>query len=260
MEQLKATIERITFVNEENGFSVFKVKNADNPDLVTVVGRFAGVNAGATVEFLGEWTVDSKYGRQFSASSFREIVPATLAGIEKYLGSGLIKGVGRVYARRIVRHFRDKTLDVIENSPQRLIEVPGIGARRVETIAKAWDEHREIQNVMMFLQQHGVSTAYATKIFRTYGNDSIKNVRENPFRLADDIWGIGFVTADRIAQKLGFPHDSEMRRRAGLLACSRDTVFTPHILDAAAVSERKTGALFGPRLLYCYMLINPVSF
>jgi len=217
MEYLKATIERITFVNEENGFSVVKVRSAGNPELITVVGNFAALNEGAAFEFSGEWTVDARYGRQFSASSYRETVPATLAGIEKYLGSGLIKGVGPVYARRIVRHFREKTLDIIDSAPMRLIEVPGIGEKRVATIAKAWGEHREIQNVMIFLQEHGVSTAYATKIFKTYGNKSIATVRENPFRLADEIWGIGFVTADKIAQKLGFPHDSEMRIRAGII-------------------------------------------
>ncbi|MDR3121889.1 MAG: ATP-dependent RecD-like DNA helicase [Clostridiales bacterium] len=217
MEHLKAVVERVTFANEENGFSVVKVKSAGIPELVTVVGTFAGINAGASAEFFGEWTVDAKYGKQFSASSYQETMPATLTGIEKYLGSGLIKGVGPVNARRIVRHFREKTLAVIEDAPHRLSEVPGIGEKRVEMITKAWQEHREIKNVMLFLQDHGVSTAYATKIFRTYGDRSIQTVKENPYRLADDIWGIGFVTADKIAQKLGFPADSILRYRAGLV-------------------------------------------
>jgi len=216
MEQLKAIVERITFANEDNGFSVIKVKSAGNPDLITVVGRFAAINPGASAEFYGEWTVDAKYGRQFSASSYRETMPATLAGIEKYLGSGLIKGVGPVYARKIVRRFREQTLSVIENTPRRLTEVEGIGERRVDMISKAWQEHREIKNVMIFLQEHGVSTTYAIKIFKQYGEKSIRNVRENPYRLADDIWGIGFVTADKIAQKLGLPHDSAVRCAAGI--------------------------------------------
>ncbi|MCL2060681.1 MAG: ATP-dependent RecD-like DNA helicase [Oscillospiraceae bacterium] len=217
MEHLRAVVERLTFVNEENGFSVIKVKSAGIPELVTVVGRFAGINAGASADFYGEWTTDAKYGLQFSASSYSETMPATLSGIEKYLGSGLIKGIGRANARRIVRYFREATLDVIENAPGRLAEVPGIGDKRVEMIIAAWQEHREIKNVMMFLQEHGVSTAYAIKIFKEYGNKSIQVVRENPYRLADDIWGIGFVTADKIAQKMGFPHDSPLRRGAGMV-------------------------------------------
>jgi len=217
MEYLKAVVERITYVNIENGYSVIKVKSAGHPDLVTVVGRFAGVNAGSSAEFFGEWTVDAKYGKQFSAASFRESLPATLSGIEKYLGSGLIKGVGPVNAKRIVRHFREKTLQVIEETPHRLTEIPGIGDKKVAMISKAWIEHREIKNVMMFLQDHGVSTAYAIKIYRTYGEKSIQLVKENPYRLADEIWGIGFVTADKIAQNMGFPHNSEPRCRAGLI-------------------------------------------
>ena len=217
MEHLKAVVERVTFVNEENGFSVVKVKSLNDPELITVVGRFAGVNAGATADFYGEWIVDAKYGRQFSAAFFSETMPATLSGIEKYLGSGLIKGIGPANARSIVRRFRDKTLQVIEETPRRLLEVPGIGEKRVEMISKAWQEHREIKNVIIFLQDYGVSTAYAYKIFREYGNKSIQYVKENPYRLADDIWGIGFLTADKIAQKLGFPYDSPLRRRSALL-------------------------------------------
>ena len=217
MEHLKAVVERVTFANEENGFSVVKVKTLGVPELITVVGRFAGVNAGSTVDFYGEWIVDTKYGRQFSASFFRETMPASLSGIEKYLGSGLIKGIGPANARAIVRHFREKTMEIIEEKPDRLTEVSGIGVKRVAMISKAWQEHREIKNVMIFLQDHGVSTAYAYKIFREYGAQSIQYVKENPFRLADDIWGIGFQTADKIAQQLGFPYDSPLRRRAALV-------------------------------------------
>ncbi|MDR1060668.1 MAG: AAA family ATPase [Clostridiales bacterium] len=216
MEKLRAVVERLTFVNEQNGFSVIKVKVAGVPDLVTVVGKFAGINAGSAAEFHGKWIVDSKYGKQFAASAYRETMPATLSGIEKYLGSGLIKGIGPVNARRIVRYFREDTLRVIDNEPRRLAEVPGVGEKRVDMIIAAWREHREIKNVMLFLQEYGVSTAYATKIFRAYGNRSIELVKQNPYRLADDIWGIGFVTADKIAQKMGVDPASEQRCKAGL--------------------------------------------
>jgi exodeoxyribonuclease V alpha subunit len=217
MEKLRAVVERLTFVNEQNGFSVIKAKVAGVPDLVTVVGKFAGLNAGAGAEFQGKWIVDAKYGRQFSASAYRETMPATLSGIEKYLGSGLIKGVGPINARRIVRHFREDTLRVIDDEPRRLSEVPGIGEKRVDMIIAAWQEHREIKNVMLFLQDNGVSTAYATKIFRAYGNRSIEIVKQNPYQLADDIWGIGFVTADKIAQKMGMDPASAHRCKAGLV-------------------------------------------
>jgi exodeoxyribonuclease V alpha subunit len=217
MEKLRAIVERLTFVNDQNGYSVIKVKVAGVPDLVTVVGKFAGINAGSAAEFQGKWIIDPKYGKQFSASAYRETMPATLSGIEKYLGSGLIKGIGPANARRIVRYFREDTLRVIDDEPRRLAEIPGVGEKRVEMIIAAWREHREIKNVMLFLQDHGVSTAYATKIFRAYGNRSIEIVKQNPYQLADDIWGIGFITADKIAQKMGIDPASEQRCRAGLV-------------------------------------------
>ncbi|MCL2164400.1 MAG: ATP-dependent RecD-like DNA helicase [Oscillospiraceae bacterium] len=217
MEKLKAVVERITYANEDNGFSVIKVKSHGYSDLVTVVGKFAAINAGAVAEFYGEWVVDSKYGRQFSASQYKETMPATLSGLEKYLGSGMIKGIGPVNARRIVKHFREDTLKVIEEQPNRLCEISGIGEKRVEMITTAWKEHMEIKNVMLFLQEHGISTAYAIKIFKTYGDESIDVVKDDPYRLADDIWGIGFRTADRIAQQLGFEKESKKRCMAGVV-------------------------------------------
>ena len=216
MERLSAVVERLTFVNEKNGFCVLRVRAQGHRDLVTVVGSLAGVSAGSGLELCGEWRVDAKYGRQFSATSFRETFPATLNGIEKYLGSGLIKGIGPAFARRIVRHFREDTLRVIEEEPQRLTEAPGIGEKRVAMISEAWHAHREIKNVMIFLQDNGVSTTHAVKIFKAYGDRSVAVVKENPYRLADDIWGIGFVTADRIARALGFGADSPERCRAGI--------------------------------------------
>ena len=217
MEYLIGIVERITYMNEDNGFSVIKIRARGFPDLVTVVGNLAAVNVGAVLRLKGDWKHDSKYGRQFSAADYRETVPATIAGIEKYLGSGLIKGIGPVNARRIVRHFKEDTLKVIEEAADDLIQVEGIGRKRVEMIKKAWQEQKEIKNVMLFLQSSGVSTAYAIKIYKTYGNESISIVKNNPYRLADDIWGIGFKTADRIAQQLGFDKDSYERCRSGIM-------------------------------------------
>ncbi|NLO76198.1 MAG: ATP-dependent RecD-like DNA helicase [Clostridia bacterium] len=217
MEKLSGVVERITFVNEENGFSVIKIKAPRQADLVTVVGNMASVNVGAVVELKGKWIFDSKYGRQFKVYTYEEKLPATIAGLERYLGSGLIKGIGPVNAKRIVKKFKEDTLRIIEEEPDRLIEVEGIGTKRVEMIKKAWVEQKEIKNVMLFLQEHEVSIAYAVKIYKTYGNESIKVVQENPYRLADDIWGIGFKIADKIASKLGYDQNSYARCRAGLI-------------------------------------------
>ncbi|MDD2212311.1 MAG: ATP-dependent RecD-like DNA helicase [Clostridia bacterium] len=217
MEKLSGVVERITFVNEENGFSVIKIKVKGQAELVTVVGNMAAVNIGAVVELKGEWNYDSKYGRQFKASGCIEKIPATVAGIERYLGSGLIKGIGPVNAKRIVKKFKEETIRIIEKEPERLSEVEGIGPKRVEMIKDAWVEQKEIKNVMLFLQEYEVSVAYAVKIYKTYGNASIKVVKENPYRLADDIWGIGFKIADKIATKLGYDQNSYVRCRAGLI-------------------------------------------
>lgn len=217
MEYISGVVERITYANEENGFCVIKIRSKGFSDLVTVVGNLAAVNVGSTLRLKGDWKFDSKFGKQFSAIDYRETVPATIAGIEKYLGSGLIKGIGPVYARRIVKHFKEDTLRVIEEEADYLINVEGIGQKRVDMIKKAWREQKEIKNVMLFLQSNGVSTAYAVKIYKTYGNESISIVKNNPFRLADDIWGIGFKTADKIAQQLGFDKNSFERCRSGII-------------------------------------------
>lgn len=216
MERLSGIVERITFVNEENGFSVIKIRSKGYPELVTIVGNMAAVNIGAVVNLQGEWGYDSRYGRQFNVQCYRESIPATVVGIEKYLGSGLIKGIGPVNAGRIVKKFKEDTIRIIEEEPERLIEVNGIGSKRVEMIKKAWDEQKEIKDIMLFLQEHEVAPGYAVKIFKTYGNESVQIVKENPFRLADDIWGIGFKTADRIAEKLGYDKNSYARCRAGI--------------------------------------------
>ena len=217
MEHLRCVVERITYRNEENGYSVIKCKAKDYSDLVTVVGAMPDVHVGAVLSLEGFWKIDSKYGRQFSAQKWEEALPATVYGIEKYLGSGLVKGVGPKFAKRIVQKFGKDTLDVIEEQPELLIEVEGIGQVRVERIKKSWQDQKDIKNIMLFLQGHEVSTSHATKIFKTYGSESIAVVKENPYRLADDIWGIGFKTADVIAEKLGIGKDKFVRLRSGIL-------------------------------------------
>ena len=217
MDFLRCVVERITYQNPENGYSVIKCRVSGESDLVTVVGSMPDVHVGSVLKMSGSWRMDARYGRQFSAEKWEETLPATVYGIEKYLGSGLIKGVGPKVAKKIVSAFGDRTLEVIEDDPQRLREVPGIGKARVDMIIREWQAQKEIKNIMLFLQSHDVSTAHAARIYRTYGNDSLKIVNENPYRLADDIWGIGFKTADQIAMKLGMDPGSFVRLRSGLL-------------------------------------------
>ncbi len=217
MEHIRCVVERITYQNEQNGYAVIKCRVKDYSDLVTVVGNMAEVHVGSVLYMGGNWKMDARYGRQFLMETYEETLPATVYGIEKYLGSGLIKGIGPKYAKKIVAQFGKDTLEVIENSPERLLEVPGIGEVRVKRISKSWEEQKEIKNIMMFLQSHDVSTSHATKIFKTYGSESIETVTENPYRMADDIWGIGFRTADTIAAKLGFDKEKYVRIRSGVL-------------------------------------------
>ncbi len=217
LKQISGVVERITFVNPENGFSVIKIKSRGFSELITIVGNMNAINVGSVVKLKGEWKHNSKFGKQFIVDSYEETLPATIAGIERYLGSGLIKGIGPVNAKRIVKHFKEDTIKIIEEEPDRLFEVEGVGKKRVEMIKEAWQEQKEIKNVMIFLQSQGVSTAYAVKIYKAYGNESISIVRENPYRLADDIWGIGFKTADKIARQIGFDFNSYERCRAGII-------------------------------------------
>lgn len=215
--ELSGQIERITFTNEENGFTIAKVKVHGRRDLVTVVGNIVAPTPGKIIKMQGEWVNHPKFGEQFKVAEYKTVIPATVYGIRKYLGSGLIKGVGPVMADRIVNRFGEKTLKVIETDIERLGEIEGIGDKRIEMIKMAWDEQKEIRDVMLFLQSHEVSSGYATKIFKQYKNRSIEVVTENPFRLATDIFGIGFLIADRIAAKLGFPKFSPLRIEAGIL-------------------------------------------
>ena len=215
LERLRCVVERITF--QSDGYSVLKCSAKGYSDLVTVVGMMPDAHVGSVLTLGGRWKIDSKYGRQFQIVTFEETLPATVYGIEKYLGSGLIKGIGPKYAKLIVNTFGADTLEVIESEPERLLEVPGIGEKRVERIRQGWTDQKEIKNIMLFLQGHDVSTAHATRIYKHYGAESIDVVRETPYRLADDIWGIGFKTADTIASKLGFEKSAYARLRGGLM-------------------------------------------
>ena len=217
LTDLEGQIERITYTNEENGFTIAKLKVYGRPDLVTVVGNLMAPTPGEILKLKGEWTNHPKYGEQFKIVHYKTTVPASVYGIQKYLGSGLIKGIGPVMAKRIVKTFGEQTLDIIEDEIDKLEQVTGIGRKRIKMIRKAWDDQKEIRDVMLFLQGHGVSSGYATKIFKQYGDRSIQVVKENPYRLATDIFGIGFVTADHIAERLGFDKNSQLRSEAGIL-------------------------------------------
>lgn len=217
LAELQGQIERITYINEENGFTIAKLKVYGQRDLVTIVGSLMAPSPGEILKMEGEWTNHPKFGEQFKIVHYKSTVPASVYGIEKYLGSGLIKGIGPVMAKRIVKMFGKDTLDVIETDTEKLAEVEGIGKKRIGMIKTAWGTQKEIRQVMVFLQTHSVSSGYATKIFKQYGQASIQVVKENPYRLATDIFGIGFVTADQIAEKLGFDKNSELRAEAGIL-------------------------------------------
>ena len=217
LTDLSGQIERITYTNDQNGFTIARVKVHGQRDLVTVVGHLISPAPGEILNMRGEWVNHPRFGEQFKVVEFKTAVPATVYGIQKYLGSGLIKGLGPVMAGRIAKKFGEQTLDVIENETEKLAQVEGIGKKRIAMIKKAWDEQKEIRDVMLFLQSHEISSGYATKIFKQYGNRSIAVVTDNPYRLATDIFGIGFVIADSIASKLGFPEDLPFRIEAGIL-------------------------------------------
>lgn len=216
MFKLRCVVERITYQNPDNGYSVMRVKVKGYNDLVTLVGNLLEVPAGSVLLCEGNWKVDKRYGNQFVVESWEEVMPATAYGIEKYLGSGLVKGIGPKFAQLIVSRFGLETIDVIETDIERLYEVPGIGKKRVEKIAESWEKQKDIKNVMLFLQGYGVSTAYAAKIYRQYGKESIDTVKANPYKLADDIWGIGFKTADGIATKMGYEKNDLRRCKSGI--------------------------------------------
>ncbi|MEU3819276.1 ATP-dependent RecD-like DNA helicase [Streptomyces sp. NPDC030392] len=250
MAVVEGVLERITYSNEENGYTVARVDTGrGGGELLTVVGSLLGAQPGESLRMEGRWGSHPQYGRQFTVENYTTVLPATVQGIRRYLGSGLIKGIGPRIADRIVEHFGTDTLDVIEREPGRLVEVPGLGPKRTRMIGAAWEEQKAIKEVMVFLQGVGVSTSIAVRIYKSYGDASISVVRNQPYRLAVDVWGIGFLTADRIAQAVGIPHDSPDRVKAGLRhALSQSTdqghCFLPEerlIADAVKLLQVDTG-------------------
>jgi exodeoxyribonuclease V alpha subunit len=215
-EVLVGLVERVTFHNGENGFCVLRAKARGHRDLVTVVGHAATISAGEWITASGEWINDRAHGQQFKARFLRTSTPSSIDGIEKYLGSGMIRGIGPVYAKKMVKAFGEKVFDVIEAEPDRLREVTGIGAVRARRITEAWAEQKIVREIMVFLHSNGVGTARAVRIFKTYGADAVQVMTENPYRLARDIRGIGFKTADAIAMKLGIEKTAMIRLRAGI--------------------------------------------
>ncbi|MFD7612850.1 ATP-dependent RecD-like DNA helicase [Streptomyces sp. NPDC059828] len=247
---VEGVLERITYANEENGYTVARVDTGrGSGDLLTVVGSLLGAQPGESLRMEGRWGSHPQYGKQFTVENYTTVLPATIQGIRRYLGSGLIKGIGPRIAERIVDHFGADTLDVIEQEPGKLVEVPGLGPKRTRMIGAAWEEQKAIKEVMVFLQGVGVSTSIAVRIYKKYGDASISVVKNQPYRLAADVWGIGFLTADRIAQAVGIPHDSPDRVKAGIqYALSQSTdqghCFLPQerlIADAVKLLQVDTG-------------------
>jgi exodeoxyribonuclease V alpha subunit len=254
--QIQGILDRITFQNEDNGYTVARfLSQSKKKELITVVGVLANVPVGSTLSLTGTWVRDSRYGKQFKLQSYEIIKPNTINGIERYLGSGLIKGIGPAFAARIVSRFGLKTLDILESDPDRLSEVAGLGQARVDRIKSAWQEQKEIHHIMVFLQGHGISATYAVKIFKTYGRKALTVVKNNPYQLTEDIWGIGFRIADSIALSLGVPASDPRRARAGLLfaldeSAGKGHCFMPreklveqatYLLKLSAKSEQSPG-------------------
>lgn len=229
MAKIRCVVERITYQNPESGYTVLKARIKGYQELVPVVGNLLDANVGSVLIVEGTWKTDIKYGRQFMAEKWEETLPATAYGIEKYLGSGLVKGIGPKFAKKIVQKFGIDTINVIEKDISLLLDVEGIGKKRAELIHESWERQKEVKNVMLFLQEHGVSTSFAAKIYKQYGSESIKKVKENPFCLADDIWGIGFRTADSIAQKLGISRQSYLRLRSGIMYTLSELANSGHV-------------------------------
>ena len=217
LDEIEGVIERLTFHNEESGYTVAKFLPKGKREKVTIVGSMLGVNVGESLALMGLWTKRGGYGRQFEVKHYKVLLPATIEGIRTYLGSGLIKGLGPKTANSIVEHFDLETLNVIDKEPHRLQEVPGIGEKRVRTIVKAWEEQKHIKEIMIFLQNHFIIPSLAVQVYRQYGHASMSILCNDPYRLAEDIFGIEFHVADDIAQKLGLPYDAPQRIRAGLL-------------------------------------------
>ena len=232
LEQLRGEVERLVYSSDESGFIICRLVVPGKADLVTVAGTMPGIRLGERLLLRGRWINHPVHGYQFRADSYSSQLPASANAVRRYLASSLVKGIGPVLAGRLVDCFGDETLRVIDEQPDRLAEAPGVGPRRVESIKRAWEEQQEIRGVMLFLQGHGVSAAYSTRIYKTYGQDAVNVVRENPYRLAQDVRGFGFITADRIARQMGIDEHSPHRAQAALEhllleQASEGHVFTP---------------------------------
>jgi exodeoxyribonuclease V alpha subunit len=259
MDTLTGSVERITFYNPENGYSVIRLLPDQQPgidlssdQLATVVGNLPEVSPGEHLRLKGSWKNHPKHGRQFQSETCEQILPATVAGMRRYLGSGLIKGIGPRLAERIVDQFGDQALEVIENQPERLLEVPDIGPKRSSSIAEAWEEQKQVKHIMLFLHSHDVSTNLGIKIYKEYGDQSLPIVQSDPYRLASDIHGVGFKTADRIAQSLGLPHDHPSRIEAGLVYVLNEMINEGHVYVPREVLSEKANEILGeidPELL-----------
>ena len=254
MVKIRCVVERITYQNPENGYTVLKARIKGYRELVPVVGNLLDIGSVLVAE--GSWKIDARYGRQFIAEKWEETLPATVYGIEKYLGSGLVKGIGPKYAKKIVQEFGTDTISVIEENIQLLLKVEGIGRKRVEMIYESWEKQKEIKNIMLFLQESGVNTSFAAKIYAQYGDKSIRKVRENPFCLADDIWGIGFKTADIIAQNLGIDKQSYIRLRSGIMYTLGELAGAGHVYAEHGQLLVKASALLNAEEEYIVMTVD----
>jgi exodeoxyribonuclease V alpha subunit len=244
-DTLTGVIERVTFHNADTGFSVLRVQADRRRDLVTVVGHVPNAVAGEYLEATGSWVQDREHGQQFKADTIRTTPPHTALGIEKYLASGLVKGIGKHYARKIVEAFGERTLAIIDESPAFLREIKGIGPQRVQRIRESWQQQKAVRGIMVFLQSHGVGTSRAVRIYKTYGDRAVELVRENPYRLAADIWGIGFQSADQLAEKLGIDRASPLRACAALTHVLRTLSDEGHCGFPEADVKERTAALTG---------------
>lgn len=243
VERLAGSVERVTFHSEESGFCVLRAKVKGHRDLVTVVGSAASITPGEFIECLGSWHNDRTHGLQFKARQLKVVPPSTVEGIEKYLGSGMVKGIGPHFAKVLVKAFGENVFTVIENDPEKMLSLPGIGKKRVEKITSAWAEQKVIREIMVFLQSHGVGTARAVRIYKTYGDEAIIKVTENPYRLALDIHGIGFKTADVIAGRLGIAPDSLIRAQAGVRHVLQEISNDGHCAAPAEMLVAESGKL-----------------
>lgn len=247
-QELKGTVDKFLFQSPENGFSIFVIQ-IDSKESVIVKGHFPNIQPGQEVLLYGDWVFHSKFGRQFEANKCLNILPTSTIGLKKYLGSGMIKGIGKTYAEKLVNHFGTNILEIIEKYPEQLKQVSGIGEKRIERIIDSWKDQKEISNIMIFLQEKGVSTAYATKIYKKYGQNSIAVLLENPYRLADEIWGVGFKSADQIAANLGIEKNSLKRIKAGIVFAISNELSNGHLYVELDILKQKSCELLELELL-----------